>query len=243
MESSRHRFAGGSPSIICGWCGMPTSAALGIAMLPEMVAKPHLAEGSLAHLLPDFTGSLRTKTRLVYPGGGHLSPAVRAFLDFAKSQFQSILEQFDAGLGRVMNVLSISTVSVVTSHLNLIVWLMGHYSSNQSEFQNTQRMETDMTKRNVLVTASDGCQSGRIGGPGLGRQGLRVIRCVGSIQGLRWGFAGFGAWSWRRGDYDDAASLAAALDGIVTLFAANHAVRPVGWRLKSAKARRLRTRP
>ena len=69
---------------------------LGIAMLPEMVAKPHLAEGSLAHLLPDFTGS-PVPISLVYPGGRHLSPAVRAFLDFAKSQFKSILEQTTPG--------------------------------------------------------------------------------------------------------------------------------------------------
>lgn len=55
---------------------------LGIAMLPEPVALPHLRTGRLVGLLEAFEPP-PTSINLVYPSSRHLSAATRAFIDFA----------------------------------------------------------------------------------------------------------------------------------------------------------------
>ena len=57
------------------------SAGIGIALVPEMIVAPAIAEGSLRHVLPDWsTGEFRL--HLVYPLPRGMLPSVRSFIDF-----------------------------------------------------------------------------------------------------------------------------------------------------------------
>ena len=60
----------------------------GIALQPTYLANPHLADGSLHAVLPDWTLPDMAIYAL-YPSRKHLSPAVRALLDFLVERFAS----------------------------------------------------------------------------------------------------------------------------------------------------------
>ena len=61
----------------------------GIALQPTYLANPHLADGSLQVVLPDWNLPDMAIYAL-YPSRKHLSPAVRAFLDFLAERFATI---------------------------------------------------------------------------------------------------------------------------------------------------------
>jgi DNA-binding transcriptional LysR family regulator len=53
----------------------------GIALLPDISAAKSVREGTLVRVLPDYHGG-EGSLRAVYPSPRHLSPKVRAFIDF-----------------------------------------------------------------------------------------------------------------------------------------------------------------
>ncbi|MEO8020284.1 LysR family transcriptional regulator [Polaromonas sp.] len=61
----------------------------GIALQPTYLANPHLVDGSLQLLLPEWKPSDMAIYAL-YPSRKHLSPAVRAFLDFLVERFAGV---------------------------------------------------------------------------------------------------------------------------------------------------------
>ncbi len=61
----------------------------GIALQPTYLASPHLADGSLHAVLPDWTLPDMAIYAL-YPSRKHLSPAVRALLDFLVERFRVV---------------------------------------------------------------------------------------------------------------------------------------------------------
>ena len=61
----------------------------GVALQPLYLAKPHLADGSLQAVLPDWTLP-EMAIYALYPSRKHLSPAVRAFLDFLVDRFAEV---------------------------------------------------------------------------------------------------------------------------------------------------------
>lgn len=64
-------------------------AGAGIALQPTYLANPHLRDGSLKQLLPEWTLPDMAIYAL-YPSRKHLSPAVRAFLDFLVERFARV---------------------------------------------------------------------------------------------------------------------------------------------------------
>lgn len=56
-------------------------AGLGIARLPLLEARDALDEGRLIQLLPDYDTTAERAIWLVYPGGKHVLPRLRAFVD------------------------------------------------------------------------------------------------------------------------------------------------------------------
>jgi DNA-binding transcriptional LysR family regulator len=58
----------------------------GLALQPTYLANPHLADGSLQQVLPDWTLPDMAIYAL-YTSRRHLSPAVRALLDFLADRF------------------------------------------------------------------------------------------------------------------------------------------------------------
>ncbi len=60
-----------------------------MALQPAYLANPHLLDGSLQALLPDWTLPAMAIYAL-YPTRKHLSPAVRAFLDFLAERFATL---------------------------------------------------------------------------------------------------------------------------------------------------------
>lgn len=61
----------------------------GVALQPTYLANPHLADGSLQAVLPNWTPPDMTIYAL-YPSRKHLSPAVRALLDFLVERFRVV---------------------------------------------------------------------------------------------------------------------------------------------------------
>ena len=61
----------------------------GLALQPTYLANPHLADGSLQQVLPDWTLPDMSIYAL-YPSRKHLSPAVRALLDFLVARFENV---------------------------------------------------------------------------------------------------------------------------------------------------------
>lgn len=61
----------------------------GIALQPTYLANPHLQDGSLQVVLPDWTVPDMSIYAL-YPSRKHLSPAVRALLDFLVERFAAV---------------------------------------------------------------------------------------------------------------------------------------------------------
>jgi DNA-binding transcriptional LysR family regulator len=64
-------------------------AGAGVALQPTYLANPHLRDGSLQAVLPDWTLPDMAIYAL-YPSRKHLSPAVRALLDFLVARFAKI---------------------------------------------------------------------------------------------------------------------------------------------------------
>jgi DNA-binding transcriptional LysR family regulator len=60
----------------------------GVALQPTYLASPHLADGSLEVVLPDWQLPMMSIYAL-YPSRKHLSPAVRTLLDFLVARFAS----------------------------------------------------------------------------------------------------------------------------------------------------------
>ena len=67
-------------------------AGFGIAMLPTVVIAPAIGSGALRPILPDACPPA-VPIWVTYAGGRHISPAVRAFVDFAKAAFAPTLEK------------------------------------------------------------------------------------------------------------------------------------------------------
>jgi DNA-binding transcriptional LysR family regulator len=63
-------------------------AGLGIARLPQFVAAPALANGSLRAILRGF--SLEQSFHALYPSSRHLSPRVRTFLEVLEAEFTRV---------------------------------------------------------------------------------------------------------------------------------------------------------
>lgn len=61
----------------------------GIALQPTYLANPHLADGSLQLVLPDWQAP-EMAIYALYPSRKHLSPAVRALLDFLVERFANV---------------------------------------------------------------------------------------------------------------------------------------------------------
>jgi DNA-binding transcriptional LysR family regulator len=61
----------------------------GIALQPTYLANPHMADGSLRAVLPEWRVPDMAIYAL-YPSRKHLSPAVRALLDFLVERFVKI---------------------------------------------------------------------------------------------------------------------------------------------------------
>jgi len=66
-----------------------TLAGGGIALQPTYLANPHLADGSLLRVLPEWTPP-DMAIHALYPSRKHLSPAVRALLDFLVQRFAKL---------------------------------------------------------------------------------------------------------------------------------------------------------
>jgi DNA-binding transcriptional LysR family regulator len=58
----------------------------GVALQPSYLANPHLTDGSLVAVLPDWQPPAMA-IHALYPSRKHLSPAVRALLDFLAARF------------------------------------------------------------------------------------------------------------------------------------------------------------
>ena len=63
-----------------------TLAGLGIAQLTTFMAAPHLADGTLVQLLPEWDIP-SIPIYVVYPPNRHLSAKVRSFVDWAADLF------------------------------------------------------------------------------------------------------------------------------------------------------------
>ncbi|MGL6040937.1 MAG: substrate binding domain-containing protein, partial [Deefgea sp.] len=61
----------------------------GIALQPTYLVNPYIASGDLEIVLPDWQAPAMTIYAL-YPSRRHLSPAVRALLDFLVERFKSL---------------------------------------------------------------------------------------------------------------------------------------------------------
>jgi DNA-binding transcriptional LysR family regulator len=61
----------------------------GVALQPTYLASPHLADGRLQVVLPDWALPDMAIYAL-YPSRKHLSPAVRALLDFLVARFATV---------------------------------------------------------------------------------------------------------------------------------------------------------
>lgn len=67
-----------------------TLGGLGIALLPAWLVGDEVQSGRLVRILPDYRaapGALDTAIHALYPANRHLSPKVRAFVDFLVTRF------------------------------------------------------------------------------------------------------------------------------------------------------------
>ena len=64
-------------------------AGLGVAMIPDFIARPYLASGELVSLFDDFIAKDRG-IYAVYPPGRFTQPKVRAFIDFLARQLMDM---------------------------------------------------------------------------------------------------------------------------------------------------------
>lgn len=63
-------------------------AGTGLALSPAFLLRDHLARGELVRVLPDF-GQPALNLYALYPQNRHLSPKVRAFVDFAAARYDA----------------------------------------------------------------------------------------------------------------------------------------------------------
>ena len=63
-------------------------AGLGIAATSSFIVHEDLRRGDLLHVLPDYTLKPRD-LYAIYPQNRHLSPKVRAFVDFAAAWYRT----------------------------------------------------------------------------------------------------------------------------------------------------------
>ena len=64
-------------------------AGLGVVLEPDFIVAPEIRAGRLRPLLPQFAPP-RTPISAVYPSRRHLSPKVRAFVDFLADRFAAV---------------------------------------------------------------------------------------------------------------------------------------------------------
>lgn len=64
-------------------------ADLGVAVMPEWIARGDLASGAVKSILTNYAPTLMD-IHAVYPSGRHLSAKVRAYVDFLQTEFQKI---------------------------------------------------------------------------------------------------------------------------------------------------------
>lgn len=65
-------------------------AGLGVARLAEFLVEPEVQEGKLQRVLQPFYRDIEVPINAVYPTRRHLSPKVRAFVDFLIEKFQPV---------------------------------------------------------------------------------------------------------------------------------------------------------
>ena len=65
-------------------------AGLGVARLAEFLVAPEVSEGKLVRVLEPFYRDIEVPINAVYPTRRHLSPKVRAFVDFLVEKFQPV---------------------------------------------------------------------------------------------------------------------------------------------------------
>lgn len=65
-------------------------AGLGVARLAEFLVGPEVREGKLQRVLEPFYRDIEVPINAVYPTRRHLSPKVRAFVDFLVEKFQPV---------------------------------------------------------------------------------------------------------------------------------------------------------
>jgi len=73
------------------------AAGVGIAMLPSMVCNADIGVGALRIVLPESPPA-SVPVWITFQGGRHISPAVRAFVDFTKERFADSLEGLYGGI-------------------------------------------------------------------------------------------------------------------------------------------------
>ena len=71
---------------------------LGIALLPCFICSEDLRAGRLVRVLPDWEATADNAVSAVYPAARHLSPKVRAFVDFLAERFGGT-PYWDEGIG------------------------------------------------------------------------------------------------------------------------------------------------
>ena len=64
-----------------------TLSGLGIAQLPRFMAEPHVANGRLVHLLPDWA-STPMPVHAVFASTRYMDPKVRGFIDLCRDAFE-----------------------------------------------------------------------------------------------------------------------------------------------------------
>lgn len=72
-----------------------TLSGLGIAQLPRFMAEPHVAEGRLVRLLPDWA-SIPMPVHAVFASTRYMDPKVRGFIDLCRDAFEDDGGQPDA---------------------------------------------------------------------------------------------------------------------------------------------------
>lgn len=84
VRGTQGRHAGSVPTF-----GHKANRDAAVALQPAYLANPHLRDGSLQAVLPDWQLP-DIAIYALYPSRKHLSPAVRVFLDFLVKRFATI---------------------------------------------------------------------------------------------------------------------------------------------------------
>jgi len=68
------------------------AGGLGIAFMPDFIARRWLERGDLVRLLPEWQDAHGSPIYAIFPASRNLSPKVRVFLDFLVARFQGVLD-------------------------------------------------------------------------------------------------------------------------------------------------------